>query len=239
MTDRLTPAMRVEVLELIWNYRSTPGNTLVRYIAELRDEAARREAEQEGSLECPACGGSGHIDDFKARREAEGGIPADHLQHAVETDPLDAYGREFAAMTPDAPPPRREAEADDDRNRVPAPIKVVETVTMNYTDAPPPPAPFVTDHKWLDPECHASGCQTLILKAELEKLRDQRDKYVWQVRDTCRRAEAAEAREKRLREALELVLPLAKSHVAKHDYESSRTYLAIAESALAQGGNDV
>lgn len=61
-----------------------------------------------------------------------------------------------------------------------------------HIDAPPPPAPFVTDHKWLDPECHASGCQTLILKAEIEKLRDQRDKYMWQVRDTCRRAEAAE-----------------------------------------------
>lgn len=80
--------------------------------------------------------------------------------------------------------------------------KMASDGVVFVSDAPPPPAPFVTDHKWLDPECHASGCQTLILKAELEKLRDQRDKYMWQVRDTCRRAEAAEAREKRLREAL-------------------------------------
>lgn len=122
MTDRLTPAMRVEVLELIWNYRSTPGNTLVRYIAELRDEAARREAKQEGSLERPACGGSGHIDDFKARREAEGGIPDDHLKHALDTMPEAARGfAKLAASLSDAPPPpaphsRKEATMDEKSN---------------------------------------------------------------------------------------------------------------------------
>ena len=100
---------------------------------------------------------------------------------------------------------------------------------VEMVDAPPPTAPFVTDHKWLDPECHASGCQTLILKAELEKLRDQRDKYMWQVRDTCARAEAAEADAKRLREALVAIMD---------DDNGVADIRAIARSALAQGGND-
>ena len=111
-------------------------------------------------------------------------------------------------------------------------------------DTPPPPAPFVIDHKWLDPECHASGCRTLILKAALEKLRDERDKYMWQVRDTCRRAEAAEAELRIHRERAASV-----NNMWRHEF--SREVEAAADKlfarmawphkeirALAQGGND-
>ena len=111
------------------------------------------------------------------------------------------------------------------------------------TDAPPPTAPFVTDHKWLDPECHASGCQTLILKAELEKLKDQRDKYMWQVRDTCARAEAAEADVKRLRAALVRIDALdPEGEIFALSEGPVRNLVLrmgeIARDALAQGGND-
>ena len=113
-----------------------------------------------------------------ARREAEGQIPP----HGIEALELLGWRK------PDAPPPPARRE-----NGAPAVTQEMADAARIMQDAPPPTAPFVTDHKWLDPECHASGCRTLILNAELEKLREQRDKFMWQVRDTCARAEAAEA----------------------------------------------
>jgi hypothetical protein len=46
--------------------------------------------------------------------------------------------------------------------------------------------------------------------------------------------DALKARVARLAEALGLVLPLAKGYVAKYDYASSREYIAVAESAIAE-----
>jgi hypothetical protein len=47
--------------------------------------------------------------------------------------------------------------------------------------------------KWLDPECLHDGCQSLVWKRKFERCDAERDKFLWQVRDTCSRAEKAEA----------------------------------------------
>jgi len=52
----------------------------------------------------------------------------------------------------------------------------------------------IFDHKWLDPVCVETGCQSLVLKHEAERAQELADKYKWQVIDTCKRAEAAEAK---------------------------------------------
>jgi hypothetical protein len=79
--------------------------------------------------------------------------------------------------------------------------------------------------KWLDPECLHDGCQSLVWKRKFERCDAERDKFLWQVRDTCSRAEKAEAelatlkqqlaeREEALREAVAALKPFA-SHVGK------------------------
>ena len=46
MTDRLTPGMRADVLELMMAYRDISDGCVIGRVSELREEAARREAEQ-------------------------------------------------------------------------------------------------------------------------------------------------------------------------------------------------
>lgn len=55
------------------------------------------------------------------------------------------------------------------------------------------PCNKIFDHKWLSPECVETGCQSLLLTRRAERAEEVADKYKWQVRDTCARAEKAEA----------------------------------------------
>lgn len=68
----------------------------------------------------------------------------------------------------------------------PEPFKAVkERGTTNPCDK-------IFDHKWLSPECVETGCKSLLLVHRAERAEELADKYKWQVRDTCARAEKTE-----------------------------------------------
>ena len=68
---------------------------------------------------------------------------------------------------------------------------------------------------------------TAELHAQIEALRERADKFMWQVRDTCRRAEIAEARAERLAEALREITELRERH-----HDNLHDAIAIAGDAL-------
>lgn len=197
MTDRLTPAHEAQILRLVTPYLANDmGNLAIK-------EAARLEREWPDEIQGWRSMASAPRDGswFQGLTTHDNVVACQFI--AEDTEEGDINGsNEFGlpggvrfmlkAWQPLARPPHEAARREAEGQPGAALDKLANGDEWN-TDAPPPPAPFVTDHKWLDPECHASGCQTLILKAEVEKLKDQRDKYMWQVRDTCARAETAEA----------------------------------------------
>lgn len=69
------------------------------------------------------------------------------------------------------------------------------------------PAPQVErGSDWFAGEVDCDGNELETIRAdELRKLRDEREKFMWQVRDTCTRAEKAEAQVERMRSALEAI----------------------------------
>lgn len=156
---------------------------------------------------------------------------------------------------------RREAEADDDRSRVPAPMKVVETVTMNYTDAPPPPAPDDLVQGLRDRARHARAEGNAIATRDawhfeqaadaIEALRAERDA----LRDVLKTTEGYERQANARAEAAEAELRIHRERAASLNnmwrHEFSREVEAAADKlfarmawphkeirALAQGGND-
>ena len=63
------------------------------------------------------------------------------------------------------------------------------------------PCDKIFDHKYLDAECVESGCKSLLLIQRARNAERLADKYKWQVRDTCSRAEKAEEQARAWEEA--------------------------------------